>query len=150
MARGQAAAQVRAGARPASLIGCLVLCWQWPESQLGPGWRSCTHPPHPCARPQPLAEGEEQAGPPPPVPLTFRLLDEGLPLLHVPVAAREPRLTFLKPIPKIGAYLAAALRTPGGEYQSVLAAGETSAHPLPCQLCQLCDRAACYQLWLAS
>lgn len=69
-------------------------------------------------------EGEEGArAARPPVPVTFRLLDEQVPLLHVPVVAREPRITFFKPFPKIGAYLAAALRDPKGDYVSILAAG---------------------------
>jgi hypothetical protein len=88
-----------------------------------------THAPNPSVPARPKATSEEEEGEEgakaarAPVPVTFRLLDEQVPLLHVPVVASEPRITFFKPFPKIGAYLAAALRDPKGDYVSILAAG---------------------------
>lgn len=63
-------------------------------------------------------------------PVTFRVLDERLPLLQVPSVSREPRMHYLRPgFPtRVGGYVAAAVPLgpggglAGGAYQAVLAA----------------------------
>lgn len=59
------------------------------------------------------------------VPVTFRVLDERLPLLEVPAAAAEPRIKFLKGLPKVGGYTAVAVPAgpvASGCFHAVLAA----------------------------
>ena len=52
----------------------------------------------------------------------YRLLDEELPSLYVSNTLHEPRVTFHKSIPKVGAYYAALLKSDAGRAVAVLAA----------------------------
>uniref|UniRef100_A0A383W448 Uncharacterized protein n=1 Tax=Tetradesmus obliquus TaxID=3088 RepID=A0A383W448_TETOB len=70
------------------------------------------------------AEGGQQ---PQQVPVTYRILDEHMPLLEVPAVTAEPRVKFLRGFPRIGGYVAAAVPAgpagpASGAYHAVLAA----------------------------
>ncbi|KAF6264037.1 hypothetical protein COO60DRAFT_1624406 [Scenedesmus sp. NREL 46B-D3] len=61
------------------------------------------------------------------VPVTFKILEEHVPLLEVPAVTAEPRVKFLRGFPRIGGYIAAAVPAgpagpAGGSYHAVLAA----------------------------
>lgn len=76
-------------------------------------------------RPAPPAEEGEEAAAAATAelpPVTFRLLDEQLRTLAVPAVTREPRVTFFRRFPRVGAYHAVAVTTRDGECRAVLCA----------------------------
>lgn len=78
-------------------------------------------------RPAPLPEDvdpdDPEAPKPEPMPISYRILDEIVPLVYVPSVAKEPRVRFFKQFPKIGAYIAAGVQMSSSkEFKAVLAA----------------------------
>lgn len=74
-------------------------------------------------RPAPLTDEQADAGETQEQPaVTFRVLDEKLPVLTIPNVAFEPRVKFFKKFPKVGAYQACAVSLSSGEYRQILCA----------------------------
>ncbi|MEW5299185.1 MAG: hypothetical protein WDW36_002224 [Sanguina aurantia] len=72
-------------------------------------------------RPVPNPDADDPDAPPEAPAFTFRILDERIPLLHLPNVAFEPRIRFFKGFPRIGGYLAVGIQTPGtGEFKAVV------------------------------
>eukprot|EP00775_Hariotina_reticulata_P001846 gene1846-2179_t len=76
---------------------------------------------------RPPAADDDSGAPAEQAPITFKILDEHVPLLEVPTVSTEPRVKFLRNFPRIGGYCAAAvpsgpLGPAGGSYHAVLAA----------------------------
>ncbi|MEW5313509.1 MAG: hypothetical protein WDW38_005072 [Sanguina aurantia] len=70
-------------------------------------------------RPVPNPDADDPDAPPEAPAFTFRILDERIPLLHLPNVAFEPRIRFFKGFPRIGGYLAVGIQTPGtGEFKA--------------------------------
>ncbi|KXZ56732.1 hypothetical protein GPECTOR_1g66 [Gonium pectorale] len=87
-------------------------------------------------RPAPPPEdAAEEDSKPEPVPYSFRVLDEKLPMLYVPNVANKDRIKFFRNFPKIGSYQACGITLPSsGEFKALLAADtlfpEGSGQPL--------------------
>jgi hypothetical protein len=79
-------------------------------------------------RPPPVAEDEENIAPKELVPITMKILDENMPLLHVPNTLKEPRVKFHNGFPAIGAYCAAAVKQATGQFSCILAADTLPPH----------------------
>lgn len=73
-------------------------------------------------RPAPLADDADEGAKPEPVPYTFRVLDERLPMVYLPSVSGEERVRFFRRFPKIGAYQACGVQVAGGEFKAVIAA----------------------------
>ncbi|KAK9810063.1 hypothetical protein WJX72_004180 [[Myrmecia] bisecta] len=85
---------------------------QYVVGSQGQGWVGSSSLRRPAA---PTEEEEEAGKAKAATPLTFRLLDEGLPSLYIPNVAYERNITFFNRFPRVGAYLAAALPANGAE-----------------------------------
>ncbi len=73
-------------------------------------------------RPAPPPEDDPEAKVDP-VPFTFKILDERRPMLYAPNASFEQSMRFFKGFPKIGAYQACGVQSPGtGEFKAVISA----------------------------
>ena len=72
-----------------------------------------------------VAEDADEDAPQPQAPVTFKMLDEHTPTLHVPCTADEPRAKCLAGFPALGGYAAAAaVSRKTGKYTSIVA-GDT-------------------------
>lgn len=74
-------------------------------------------------RPAPPPEDAGDDYQPEPVPVTFRILDEKLPMLSIPNVAFESRFKFLGGLPKIGGYQACGVQVPPktGQFKVIIA-----------------------------
>lgn len=86
-------------------------------------------------RPAPPEGDAEEDAKPEPVPYTFRILDEKLPMVYISNVANEERIKFFRRFPKIGSYQACGIALgPNAEFKAVVAADtlfpEGSGQPL--------------------
>ncbi|GFR41453.1 hypothetical protein Agub_g2141 [Astrephomene gubernaculifera] len=87
-------------------------------------------------RPSPPPDDAPEDFKPEPLPYTFRILDEKLPMVYVANVASEERIKFFRNFPKIGSYQACGVSlASSGEFKALLAADtlfpEGSGQPLP-------------------
>jgi hypothetical protein len=66
-------------------------------------------------RPAPPPEDADEEVKPEPLPYSFRVLDEKLPLVFLPNVSAEERVRFFRKFPKIGSY---QVRAPGGKLRA--------------------------------
>eukprot|EP00798_Chlamydomonas_sp_ICE-L_P000487 gene487-1893_t len=74
-------------------------------------------------RPPPPPEDADEDFKPDPVPFTFKILDERMPMVYCPNVAFDPSIKFVQNFPRIGAYTACGVQVgPRKEFKAIIAA----------------------------